>query len=172
MIISIGNDHIVTDVKIQLSNFLKAQGHTVIDEGTYDTTRTHYPIYGKRVAEDVADGRADLGVVLCGTGIGISTAADKNEGVRAALVSNLVGARYAKEELNANVIGFGGATVGEHLCEDIISVFLYSEYKETPENKKLIDKIDNIATPNPEQKDNPHFFDEENEKWAEGVYHD
>lgn len=80
MIISIGNDHIVTDVKIQLSNFLKAQGHTVIDEGTYDTTRTHYPIYGKRVAEDVADGRADLGVVLCGTGIGISTAADKNEG--------------------------------------------------------------------------------------------
>lgn len=62
---------------------------------------------------------------------------------------------------------FGGATVGEHLCEDIISVFLDSEYKETPENKKLIDKIDNIATPNPEQKDNPHFFDEENEKWAE-----
>lgn len=172
MIISIGNDHIVTDVKIQLSNFLKSLGHEVIDEGTYDTTRTHYPIYGKRVAEDVADGRADLGVVLCGTGIGISTAADKNEGVRAALVSNLVAARYAKEVLNANVIGFGGATVGEHLCEDIIKVFLDSEYKETEENKKLIDKIDHIATPNPDQKDNPHFFDEENEKWAEGFYHD
>lgn len=64
MIISIGNDHIVTETKIQLSNFLKSLGHTVIDEGTYDTSRTHYPIYGKRVAEDVADGRADLGVVL------------------------------------------------------------------------------------------------------------
>ncbi|HBO47625.1 MULTISPECIES: galactose-6-phosphate isomerase subunit LacB [Pediococcus] len=172
MIISIGNDHIVTQTKIQLSNFLKANGYAVIDEGTYDTTRTHYPIYGKRVAEDVADGRADLGVVLCGTGIGIQVAADKNEGIRAALAPNLVAAKYAKEELNANVIGFGGATVGEHLCEDIVSVFLNSEYKPTPENKKLIDKIDHIATPNPDQKDNPHFLDEETEKWAEGVYHD
>lgn len=172
MIISIGNDHIVTDVKIKLSNMLKDLGYDVIDEGTYDTHRTHYPIYGKRVAEDVADGRADLGVVLCGTGIGISTAADKNEGIRAAMVSDVTGAVYAREQLNANVIGFGGATVGEHLAEDIVKAFLDATYKETPENKKIIDKIDNIATPNPDQKDNPHFFDEENEKWAEGVYHD
>ncbi|KRO15587.1 galactose-6-phosphate isomerase subunit LacB [Lacticaseibacillus saniviri] len=172
MIISIGNDHIVTDVKIQISDMLKDMGHTVIDEGTYDKHRTHYPIYGKKVAEDVADGRADLGVVLCGTGIGISTAADKNDDIRAALVSDVTSAKYAREQLNANIIGFGGATVGEHLAEDIVKAFLDANYKEDEANKAIINKIDNIATPNPDQKDNPHFFDEEIEKWNEGVYHD
>jgi len=172
MIISIGNDHIVTDVKIQISDMLKDMGHTVIDEGTYDKHRTHYPIYGKKVAEDVADGRADLGVVLCGTGIGISTAADKNDDIRAALVSDVTSAKYAREQLNANIIGFGGATVGEHLAEDIVKAFLDANYKEDEANKAIINKIDNIATPNPDQKDNPHFFDEEIEKWDEGVYHD
>lgn len=172
MRIAIGNDHIVTDVKQKLSDFLKDEGHEVIDEGTYDFTRTHYPIYGKRVAEDVADGRADLGIVLCGTGIGISTAADKNEGVRAAMTNDVTSAKYAKEYLNANVLGFGGATVGEHLAEDMIKAFMDAEYKETPENAKIIDKINKIATTDPEQKDNPHFFDEELEKWNEGYYHD
>ncbi|WP_179394208.1 galactose-6-phosphate isomerase subunit LacB [Lacticaseibacillus absianus] len=172
MIIAIGNDHIVTDVKIQISNMLKDLGYDVIDEGTYDTHRTHYPIYGKKVAEDVADGRADLGVVLCGTGIGISTAADKNEGIRAALVSDVTSAVYAREQLNANIIGFGGATVGEHLAEDIVKAFLDATYKADDANKAIIDKIDHLAPANPDQKDNPHFFDEEIEKWNEGVYHD
>ncbi|KRM87181.1 galactose-6-phosphate isomerase subunit LacB [Lacticaseibacillus thailandensis] len=171
-IIALGNDHIVTDLKTLISDYLKAEGYQVIDEGTYDHTRTHYPIYGKRVAEDVADGRADLGIVLCGTGIGISTAADKNEGIRAAMVGDIAQAVYAKEQLNANVLGFGGIVLGRDFVFDIIDYYLNAEYKPSDENKKLIDKIDNIATPNPDQKDNPHFFDEENKKWSEGVYHD
>ncbi|QVI35267.1 galactose-6-phosphate isomerase [Lacticaseibacillus chiayiensis] len=172
MIIAIGNDHIVTNEKIQVSNMLKDMGYKVIDEGTYDTHRTHYPVYGKKVAEDVADGRADLGIVMCGTGIGISTAADKNEGVRAAMANDATSAVYAREQLNANVLGIGGAVTGIHLIEDTVKAFLDATYKETPENKKIIDKIDKIAKPNPEQKDNPHFFDAELEKWDEGVYHD
>ena len=172
MIIAIGNDHIVTMQKIEISNMLKDMGYTVIDEGTYDTHRTHYPIYGKKVAEDVADGRADLGIVMCGTGIGISTAADKNDGIRAAMCDDVTSAVYAREQLNANVLGIGGATVGIHMIQDIVKAYLDATYKETPQNKKIIDKIDDIAKPNPEQKDNPHFFDTELEKWAEGVYHD
>ena len=66
MIIALGNDHIVTDTKIKISEMLKAMGHKVIDVGTYDHTRTHYPIYGLRVANLVRDGKADYGVVLCG----------------------------------------------------------------------------------------------------------
>lgn len=172
MIISIGNDHIVTDVKIKVSDHLKSLGYQVIDEGTHDFSRTHYPIYGKKVAEDVADGRADLGIVLCGTGIGISTAADKNENIRAAMVGDATQAKYAREQLNANVLGFGGIVLGRDFIFDIVDSFLNAEYKPTAENKALINKIDAIAVPNPKQKDNDHFFDEENKKWAEGVYHD
>ncbi len=171
-VIALGNDHIVTDVKMKISDHLKAEGYRVIDEGTHDWTRTHYPIYGKRVAEDVADGRADLGIVLCGTGIGISTAADKNEGIRAAMVGDVAQAQYARRELNANVLGFGGIVLGRDFIFDLVDSFLNAKYEPSDENKALISKIDGIAKPNPEQKDNVHFFDEENKKWAAGVYHD
>ncbi|WP_317638226.1 galactose-6-phosphate isomerase subunit LacB [Lactobacillus xylocopicola] len=172
MIIALGNDHIVTAVKMALSDHLKDEGYRVIDEGTHDNSRTHYPIYGKRVAEDVADGRADLGIVLCGTGIGISTAADKNEGIRAAMVGDATQAAYARRELNANVLGFGGIVLGRDFIFDIVDSFLNAEYHPTSRNRSLITKIDGIAKPNPNQKDNAHFFDEENKKWAAGVYHD
>ncbi|WP_279081764.1 galactose-6-phosphate isomerase subunit LacB [Lactobacillus apis] len=171
-VIALGNDHIVTSMKMAISDHLKDEGYQVIDEGTHDNTRTHYPIYGKRVAEDVADGRADLGIVLCGTGIGISTAADKNEGVRAAMVGDVAQAVYARRKLNANVLGFGGIVLGRDFIFDIVDSFLNANYEPSEENKKLIEKINGIAEPNSEQKDNIHFFDEENKKWAEGYYHD
>ena len=171
-VVALGNDHIVTPIKMALSDHLKAEGYQVLDFGTYDNTRTHYPMYGKRVAEAVADGRADVGIVMCGTGIGISTAADKNEGIRAAMVGDVAQAKYAKRELNANVLGMGGIVLGRDFIFYIADAFLNEKYQPTEENKKLIEKIDSIAKPNPDQKDNEHFFDEENKKWAEGVYHD
>ncbi|MCT6811632.1 MAG: galactose-6-phosphate isomerase subunit LacB, partial [Lactobacillus helsingborgensis] len=167
-VVALGNDHVVTAVKMAISDHLKENGYQVIDEGTHDNTRTHYPIYGKRVAEDVASGRADFGIVLCGTGIGISTAADKNEGVRAAMVGDVTQAKYARRELNANVLGFGGIVLGRDFIFDIVDAFLNTSYHATSKNKQLITKIDQIAQPNPEQKDNEHFFDAENKKWAEG----
>ncbi|WP_103753106.1 galactose-6-phosphate isomerase subunit LacB [Lactobacillus panisapium] len=171
-VIALGNDHIVTAVKMAISDHLKAEGYQVIDEGTHDNTRTHYPIYGKRVAEDVSSGRADFGIVLCGTGIGISTAADKNEGIRAAMVGDATQAQYARRELNANILGFGGIVLGRDFIFDIVDSFLTTAYEPSDENKQLISKIAAIAKPNPDQKDNAHFFDEENKKWAEGAYHD
>lgn len=172
MIIALGNDHIVTDVKIQISNYLKAHGHKVIDVGTYDNTRTHYPIYGLEVANLVRDKKADLGVVLCGTGVGISTAADKNKDIRAALVNTVTASKYAREHLNANVIGFGGAVVGEHLAEEIVGAFINTEFKNEPEDIKIVDKINALEKDNPEQHDNPDFFDKELELWDKGYYHD
>lgn len=172
MRIAIGNDHIVTAVKMQISDFLKANGHEVIDVGTHDNTRTHYPMYGLMVADLVRDQKADLGVVLCGTGVGISTAADKNKGVRAALVADPIAAKYAKEHLNANVISFGGAVVGEHLAEEIVRAFVDAKYLAQPADAELIAKIDALEPDNPEQHGNPHFFDRENDLWAQGYYHD
>ncbi|MDM8213926.1 galactose-6-phosphate isomerase subunit LacB [Enterococcus hirae] len=171
-IIALANDHIVTSVKMELSDHLKAEGYRVLDLGTYDNTRTHYPIYGKRAAEAVADGRADCAIVMCGTGIGIGTAANKNEGVRCAIAGDITQAVYAKEELNANILAVAGIVLGRDFIFDIADYYLNAEYKPSAENEELIRQIDQIAKPNPEQKDNPHFFDSENKKWAEGVYHD
>jgi len=169
MIISIGCDHIGLDAKNHLVKYLRDKGHEVIDNGTYDDIRTHYPIYGKKTAEKVVNKEADFGIVVCGTGVGITISANKVKGIRAVLAGDVETARYARQFLNANVLGLGARVTGIGLMEEIVDVFLETEYRETAENAELIRKMDELIS-NDEQSKDKHFFDEFLDKWNSGGY--
>ncbi|ARB40778.1 galactose-6-phosphate isomerase subunit LacB [Mammaliicoccus sciuri] len=171
MKIAIGCDHIVTDEKIKVSDFIKSIGHEVIDVGTYDHQRTHYPIYGVNVAKAVTEGKADLGVVLCGTGVGISVSANKVPNARVALVRDITSARIAKEKYNCNIIGVGGMISGIDLITDIVETFINAEYIQTTESDQLIERMNQLLTDDQVQYDS-NQFNKYIDKWNKGEYVD
>ena len=171
MKIAVGCDHIVTDTKNEVVKYLREQGHEVFDEGTYDFERTHYPIYARKVGLRILNKEVDFGIVICGTGVGISNAAGKVPGVRISLVRDVLTAKMARKNLNANVLGLGARITGIGLIQNIIDEFLAAEYVETEENKELIKKIKKKKKEYDEVKQES-FFDEFIEKWNQGFYHD
>ncbi len=129
MKIAIGNDHVAVDMKNHITRYLEEKGHTVVNFGTDSAERCDYPIYGKKVADAVAGRECDLGVLICGTGIGISLAANKVKGIRAAVCSDPYSARLTRQHNNANIIAFGARVVGVATAEMIVEEFLNAEYE-------------------------------------------
>ena len=174
MTIVVGCDNAAVDLKNTLIACLKEQGVTVEDEGCMDASDpTVYPLVAKRVCENIIrSGYAKRGVLVCGTGIGITNAVNKVPGARCALVRDMTSALYARRELNANIVGFGGKITGEFLMADIMFAFLEEPYEKTPEHDALIAKIDACNKADAEAQADPHFFDEFLEKWDRGEYHD
>jgi len=127
MRIAVGSDHAGYALKTRLFEHLQAAGHEVDDYGTSGEERVDYPRYGAAVARAVVGGRADLGVCICGTGIGISIAANKVSGARAAVVHDVTTARMARQHNRANVLCLGGRIVGEQVARDAVDVFLSTE---------------------------------------------
>ena len=129
MKIAIGNDHTAVAMKNGIVAHLEAKGYEVVNFGTDATDRSDYPIYGKRVADAVASGECDLGVLICGTGIGISLTANKVKGIRAAVCSEAYSAKMTRMHNNANIIAFGARVVGQATAEEIVDAFLEAEYE-------------------------------------------
>lgn len=168
MKIAIGCDHIVTDVKNRLALYLRELGHEVYDCGTFDFERTHYPIFGKKVAELVVNDAVDLGVVMCGTGVGITNSANKVQGARVALVGDVIAAKNAKECLDANVIGVGGRVLGFGAISEIVETFINTKFIDNEENRKNVERIKQVE----QTASQSNLFDDLLVKWDEGGYTD
>src|SRR5690606_13085807 len=129
MKVAFGCDQAGFGLKEAVISTLKRLGAEVIDFGTYSLDSVDYPDFGERVATAVASGEADLGIVICGTGIGISIAANKVPGVRAALCHDTYSARMSRAHNDANVLALGARVVGPGLAEEIVTAWLAEPFE-------------------------------------------
>jgi len=138
--IVIGSDHGGLSLKSALNSYLTRRGLEVLDAGTNGDASVDYPDYGQKVSETVIAGQADLGILICGTGIGMSIAANKIPGIRAALVTDVFMARMAKEHNNANVLVLGGRVLDEQKACDLVGAWLDAAF-EGGRHQNRLDKI-------------------------------
>lgn len=141
MRVVIAADHAGFLMKNQLRDMLRDEGYEVEDLGTMSSASTDYPDYAAQVARAVASGSADRGVLVCGTGVGMSIAANKIPGIRAAAVSEPVSARLSRQHNDANVVCFGERVVGLEVATDIVHTFLTTEFSGGERHLRRLAKI-------------------------------
>lgn len=129
MRIAVGADHAGRELKDHLAARLAKAGHEIDDLGTHSPESCDYPDYGRAVGEAVARGKAEMGLIVCGTGIGISIAANRIAGVRAARCNGEYDARFARLHNDANVLALGARVIGEGVAEGIVDVFFSTEFE-------------------------------------------
>lgn len=143
--VAIASDHAGFTLKSMLRADLEADGYTVLDLGTDGPDSVDYPDFGYALANAIADGKAEKGVLVCGSGIGISIAANRNPAVRAAVVTNALTAKLARQHNDANVVCFGERLVGSEIARDAMKVFLETEF-EGGRHAKRVDKLSKPQT--------------------------
>ena len=141
MKIAIGCDHGALDLKNAVIAHLEKAGHTVVNFGTDTLDSCDYPDYAAPAAQAVADGKCDRGIVLCTTGIGVSITANKINGVRCALLSDVMSARMTREHNDTNVLAIGAGVVGQMLALEIIDTWLGTEFSGEARHQRRIDKV-------------------------------
>ena len=124
MKIGIGNDHSAVEMKQEVVKYLQELGYEVVNYGTDTTESCHYPIYGEKVARAVVAGEVDLGILICGTGVGISLAANKVKGIRAVVCSEPYSAKLSRQHNNTNILAFGARVIGVEMAKMIIDEWL------------------------------------------------
>ena len=141
MKISIGCDHSALELKNELIKYLEANGHKVDDKGTYTKDSCDYTDYGYMVAKDVQSGKADRGIVICFTGIGMSIIANKVKGVRCALVGSKDAATLTREHNDTNCLALSAKYTGYALAKEIVDIWLNTEFSHNERHQRRIDKI-------------------------------
>lgn len=140
MKIAIAADHGGFELKDSMVEYIKSLGNEVMDLGTNSADSVDYPDYAKKVCEEIQQGNSDLGILICGTGIGMSLAANKFEGIRAVCVSDVYSAKMSRNHNNANVLCIGARVIGDEVAKLIIKTFLENEF-EAGRHQRRVDKI-------------------------------
>ena len=141
--IAIGCDHAGLELKNEVIKFLEESGISYEDVGTYTKDSCDYPVFAEKVARAVQSGKAEKGILVCGTGLGMSYAANKVKGIRAACLSDSASARLARQHNDANVLCFGQNIVGKAVALDLVKIFLETEFEGGRHERRvaLIDEI-------------------------------
>ena len=140
--IALGCDHGGFELKQEVIQYLKENQIEYKDYGCYDTASVDYPVYARKVAKAILDGEAEKGILICGTGIGISIAANRIKGIRAALCSDCFSAQATREHNDANILCMGGRVVGAGLAVKIVDTFLHTEFSNDERHIRRIDLIE------------------------------
>lgn len=140
--IALGCDHGGFELMQEVKKYLDENHIEYKDFGTYDTKSTDYPIYAKRVVKSILSGESGKGILICGTGIGISITANRYKGIRAALCSDCFSAQATREHNDANILAMGGRVVGPGLAVKIVDTFLNTPFSEGERHKRRIAMID------------------------------
>lgn len=140
--IAIGSDHGGYEYKEQIVSHLKEKGYECVDVGTYSTDSCDYPVIARAVTAKITTGEADRGILICGTGIGMSIVANKVKGIRAALCGDTFSARASRAHNNSNVLCLGERVIGINLAMDIVDIWLESKF-EGGRHQRRVDMIEN-----------------------------
>lgn len=140
--IGLGCDHGGLELKNTVIDYLKSKNIEYKDYGTYTSESCDYPIYGKKVANAVASGECDKGIIICGTGIGISITANKVKGVRAALCHDVFSAKATREHNDANILAMGARVIGPGLALEIVKAFLETDFSNDERHIRRISMIE------------------------------
>lgn len=139
--IAIGADHAGFPLKHFVADYLKSAGFEVLDFGTFNEDPVDYPDYAILVGEAINSGKADMGVVLCGSGVGASVAANKIPGVRAGLCHDTFSARQGREDDDTNVLCMGARVIGQSLAVEILKSFVNAEFSGAPRHVRRLNKV-------------------------------
>lgn len=142
--IALGGDHAATELKAAVKAHLLEKGYLVDDVGTDTTDSCDYPVFAARACRKVLSGECELAVLICGTGIGMSIAANKHKGIRAACCSDTFSARLTREHNDANVLCFGARVVGAGLALDLVDAFVETPFSEGKNHLRRIGLISDI----------------------------